>query len=514
MASSFAGGHLGRQSIDGDSAGAQVTSGSIVGHVTDASGALIPGADVTATNVDTRISFHGVTDKTGTYDLLHVTPGNYEITASHAGFATQTTPNAAVTIDQQLLQNFTLKVGEVSTVTTVTAAPTLLQTQTAETGTVIGTQDILDLPLKGRQFTDLTALVPGVTPVGGSINSFNYSVNGQREYANSIQLDGIESTTNRTQDITVTPSVDSIQEFKVATSSYNAEFGNAGGGIVSVQTKSGTNKIHGTAYEFYRPSFLAAETYSFAGGGTPSNLQQNNYGGTIGGPIKKDWSFLFISYEGMKQTLAANGLDAVPPISLVNFLPDGSVDLSRMVDPCSGMQCKDSNGNPSGPPSGFVVPIFNPYTYVSNGYYATQFPNNIIPANMVSQAGKNALLNFFPKPNLPGNENGWFDNYVFHQPRQTKNINVDSRFDQKLTDKDQLFFVYHYNDMDQNTTDIWNNQAVVPGAGDADQAQNEVVRAQTLSATETHLFTQHILNEVRAGYSNYYQAQFSLLNGR
>jgi outer membrane receptor protein involved in Fe transport len=487
---------------------AQATSGSIVGHVTDSSGALIPGADVTATNVDTHITFHGVTDKTGTYDLLHVTPGSYEISASHAGFATQTTPNATVTIDQQLLQNFTLAVGEVQTVTTVSAAPTLLQTQTAETGTVIGTADILDLPLKGRTFYDLTALVPGVAPAAGNMNAFNYSVNGQREFANSIQLDGIESTTNRTQDITVTPSVDSIQEFKVATSSYNAEFGNAGGGVVSIQTKSGTNKIHGTAYEFYRPAFLAAETYSFAGGGTPSNLQQNNYGGTIGGPIKKDRSFLFISYEGSKQTLAANGLDSVPNPSLYSFRSDGSADLSHMVDPCSGQQC-----NGSGPAAGFVVPIFNPYTYVPDGYYATQFPNNVIPANMVSTAGKNALLNFFPKPNLPGIENGWFDNYVFHQPRTTKNINVDSRFDQKLTDKDQLFIVYHYNDMDQNTTDLWDNQAVVPGAGDADQAQDEVVRGQTLSATETHLFTQHVLNEVRGGYSHYYQAQYSLLNG-
>ena len=176
-----------------------------------------------------------MTDPTGTYDLLHITPGHYSITASHAGFASATTPDATITIDQQLLQNFALKPGEVQTVTTVPTLPTLLQTQTAETGTVIGTADILELPLEGRQFYDLTALVPGVTPAPGNMNAFNFSVNGQREFANSIQLDGIESTTNRTQDITVTPSVDSIQEFKVATSSYNAEFGNAGGGIVSIQ---------------------------------------------------------------------------------------------------------------------------------------------------------------------------------------------------------------------------------------------------------------------------------------
>ncbi|HEX4156511.1 MAG TPA: TonB-dependent receptor [Acidobacteriaceae bacterium] len=494
-------------------AAGQATSGSIVGHVADPTGALIPGTEVTATNVDTHISFRGTTGQLGTYDLLHVTPGNYQITATHAGFASATVPSATVAIDQQLLQDFTLKLGAVETVTTVTTAPSLLQTQTAETGTVIGTADILDLPLEGRQFTDLTALVPGVTPGPGGINSFNYSVNGQREYANSIQLDGIESTTNRTQDITVTPSVDSIQEFKVSTSSYNAEFGDAGGGIVSVQTKAGTNHIHGTAYEFYRPNFLAAEQYAFGETGIPSILKQNNYGGTIGGPIRKDRSFLFISYEGMKQTTAANGLDSVPNPSLYSFLPDGSADLSHMLDPCDGQQCKDSSGNPVGPAATFVVPIFNPYAFVSNGYVATQFPGNIIPADMVSPAGKNALLDFFPKPNLPGIENGWFDNYVFHEPRVTKNINVDSRFDQKITDKDQLFLVYHYNDQDQNTTDIWDNQAVVPGAGDADQAQKEVVRGQTLSATETHLFTQHVLNEIRAGYSHYYQAQFSLLNG-
>lgn len=494
------------------SAIAQATSGSILGHVTDASGALVSDADVTAVNIDTHISFQGRTDHLGTYDLLHVTPGNYQITATHAGFSAETVQSATVNIDQQLLQNFTLKPGAAEAVTVVSTAQNLLQTQTAETGTVIGTSDILDLPLQGRQFFDLTALAPGVAPAPGNMNSFNYSVNGEREYGNSIQLDGIESTTNRTQDITVTPSVDSIQEFKVATSSFNAEFGHAGGGVVSVQTKAGTNRIHGTAYEFYRPNFLAAEEYAF-GPSTPSNLQQHNYGGTIGGPIRKDKSFLFLSYEGMRQTTAANGLDSVPNPSLFSFQQNGSVDLSHMVDPCAGKQCKDSNGNPTGPDAGFVVPIFNPYTFVSNGYWATQFPNNVIPANLVSKAGKNTLLNFFPKPNLVGKENGWFDNYAFHEPRITKNINVDSRFDQKLTDRDQLFLVYHYNDMDQNTTDIWNNQAAVAGSGDADQAQKEVVRAQTLSATETHLFTQHILNELRAGYSRYYQAQFSTLNG-
>jgi hypothetical protein len=480
------------------SARAQATSGSILGHVEDPSGALIVGADLTAVNLDTHISFHGRTDHNGTYVLLHVAPGNYEISATHDGFSRESVPMATIAIDEQLLQDFKLKPGSVDTVTTVSSAPTLLQTQTAETGTVIQTADILDLPLQGRQFFDLTALVPGVVQGAGGINSFNYSVNGQREYANSIQLDGIESTTNRTQDITVTPSVDSIQEFKVATSSYNAEFGKAGGGIISVQTKAGTNHIHGSAYEFYRPNFLAAEQYAFGANGIPSILKQNNYGGTIGGPIRKDRAFLFISYEGSKQTTAANGLDSVPPIGQINFLPNGDVDLSHMIDPASGT----------------VIPIFDPnYTAANYAGAVQQFPGDVIPANRVSAAGKAVLQDFFPKPTLAGTGNGWFDNYVFHQPRITKNLNVDSRFDMKLSEKDQIFLVYHYNDGNINTTDLWDNQAVVPGAGDADQAQKETYHAQTLSATETHLFTPKILNELRAGYSHYYQGQFSQLNG-
>lgn len=478
-------------------ASAQATSGTVVGHVVDSTGALVPDTDVVAVNLDTHIAFHGRTDKLGSYILLHVAPGNYTITAKHTGFDAETVPRASIAIDDTLLQNFTLKPGSVAIETTVSSSPTMLQTQSGSVGTVIQTHDILDLPLLGRTFYDLTALAPGVATGAGSINSFNYSVNGEREYGNSIQLDGIESTTNRTQDITVTPSVDSIQEFKVATSSYNAEFGNAGGGIISVQTKAGTNHIHGDAYEFYRPTSLAADEYAF-GLPTASNLKQSNYGGTIGGPIVKNRSFLFLSYEGMNQTTAANGLASVPPIGQINFLPNGDVDLSHMVDPDSGTP----------------IPIFNPYYTVASGGNAYQeFPGDVIPADLVTKAGVSVLQNFFPKPNLTGTYNGWFNNYAFHQPRVTTNKNVDARFDQKISAMDQFFLIYHYNDGDMNTTDLWDNQAVVHGAGDADQANKQTNHATTLSATETHLFTPQVLNELRAGYSHYYQAQYSLLDG-
>jgi hypothetical protein len=262
-------------------------------------------------------------------------------------------------------------------------------------------------------------LVPGVITASGGINSLNLSVSGQREYANSVELDGVESTQNRTQDVTVSPSVDSVQEFKVVTSAYNAEFGNASGGVIAIQTKSGANKFHGDAYEFFRPNFTAARPYSF-GGGTepPSILKQHNFGGTLGGPIKRDRSFFFGSYEGTRQKNAYTYLDSTIPSGLVDVEPDGSVSFANLVDPLAG-----SNG---GPPAGTIDPIFNPYlTDQCYGYCpGVQFPGNVVPAysptapagSDVSPAGLSTLLNFFPKPNRPGIDTGRFDNFAVYSP--------------------------------------------------------------------------------------------------
>ena len=189
------------------------------------------------------------------------------------------------------------------------------------------------MPLLSRNFYDLTTLVPGVAAVGGSINSYALSVSGQREFANSIQLDGVESTTNRTQDVTVAPSVDSVQEFKVITSSYDAEYGSAAGGIVQIQTKAGSNQFHGTAYEFWRPDFLTARPYAFGGSTQPAPaLTRHNFGGTLGGPVRKNRSFFFASYEGSRQNNAYTYLDSTIP-----FWPATSATTSRALrqDPLS-----------------------------------------------------------------------------------------------------------------------------------------------------------------------------------
>lgn len=498
----------------------QATTGQIVGQVTDSTGAVVPGAVITATDDDKGVTFTGKTNAAGNYTVLSMPPGNYSVIAVAAGFAEDRINHATLVIDQHMLLNFKLKVGTVSSSVEVTDAPPVLQTQSAEVGTVIGGQAIVDMPLLGRNFYALTALVPGVAQVSGSINSFALSVSGQREFTNSIQLDGIESTTNRTQDVTVTPNVDSVEEFKVITASYNAEFGNAAGGVIAVQTKAGTNKIHGDGFEFFRPNFLAAKT-TLPGIGTPqpaSILKQHNFGGTLGGPIIHNRAFLFGAYEGLREKTAFSYVDSTVPFGLLNVQPGGAVDFSGFVDPCSGQQCTNGQNQPSGPPAGTVDPIFDPNVTVQSCYYgyctaAQQFAGNVIPASRVSPAGLNTLLNFFPKPNLTGIENGWFRNYDVYSPVNANQNHVDSRFDLVISPRDHLYAVFHWQGDNSLTTDPYNGNTVVPGAGDADQANKQDDGAQSISITYDRTFSPTALNELRFGYMNYYLDQYSLLNG-
>lgn len=483
----------------------QATTGSITGQVTDTTGALIPHADITATEINNGTSFHGRTDGAGEYIVLNVTPGTYKVTATASGFATAVGLNATVAIDQKLLMNFTLKAGAETTTVVVTTAPTMLQTQSSETGAVIGAQDISDLPLLSRNFYALPYLVPGVVTGNGSINAFSISVNGNREYGNSITIDGVESTTNRTQDITVVPSVDSVQEFKVATSAYNAEFGGAGGAVVSIQTKAGTNQFHGDAYEFFRPNFTTARPYAFLGAKEPpSILKQHNYGGTLGGPVIRNKAFFFGSYEGTRQTNAYTYLDGTPPVNQITFLPDGSVDMSQMVDPNAGTK---------GVPAGLKIPIFDPnVSYACYGGCSQQFAGNIIPASRVSPAGKSTLLDFFAKPNLPGTSNGWYNNFFVDSPTTYDQDQVDARYDQNISSKDRVYLTFHYFDSNQLVTDPYHGATVVPGGGDADQANKEDVEGETISATYDRVFSVTALNELRFGYSSYHENLYSLLN--
>ena len=439
----------------------QATAGQILGQVTDQTGAVIRGADITATDEAKGVKFTGVSDQAGVYTMVSLPPGAYSVTAAATGFAVARYEHALLAIDQHMTLNFKLKVGGAAATVDVTEAPPILQASSAEVGTVIGHDAIVDLPLAGRDFYSLTSLVPGVTTaVGNNMNAFNFSVSGQREFSNSIQLDGIESTTNRTQDITVLPNVDSVEEFKVITADYNAEFGNASGGIVAVQTKAGSNHIHGDAFEFFRPNFLTAKT-TLPGVSTAqpaSVLKQHNFGGTVGGPIKSDRAFFFGAFEGVRMKNAYSYVDSTVPFGLIGFPSTGDVDFSGLLDPFAG--------TPNGAAAGTIDPIFDPVVSVeSYGGAETQFTNNVIPAARVSPSGLKTLLNFYPKPNLTGIDNGWFRNYAVYSPVNSNTNKVDARFDFVITNKDRLYAIYHWQGDNQLVTDPYHGNTVIPGGG-------------------------------------------------
>ena len=479
---------------------AQATTGSIVGRVTDPSNAVVVGAKVIAINQATGVAYSSATDEYGDFSILNVPPGTYAVRVTKPGFEITTVRDVVLNIDQKQLLDFKLTVGAVTDTITISGAPTVLQTQTMETSEVINTQDILDLPLLGRNFLDLTTLTAGVVSGAHQVNAFDISVNGQREYANSIMIDGVEATSNRTQDITLTPSVDSVQEFKILTSAFSAEYGHAAGGVVSIQTKSGSNSLHGSAYEFYRPNFGAARPFSFSGiKGPASALNQNNFGGTVGGPIRKDKSFFFLSFERMQKRDAYSSRVSVPPKNEITVLPNGDVDLTKFYD---------QNGNlPAN-----LIKVYDPYTgnqFQSNGVL------NVIPAASVSKAGLATLENFFPTPNVPGKPgtNGWFENFQTYVPTKFTGNLGDARYDHNFSDKDRLSVVYHYGDSNQLENGIYYGHTVVPNGGDNDFGNNEVLRNQGLSVSEYHSFDARKVNEARFGYTRLRENLFSLMNG-
>lgn len=457
----------------------QATSGTILGRVADAQQAVVAGATVTARNEATGVSREVQTSDDGDYSLTNLPPGIYIVTAVKDGFSTAVSDDNKLEIDQKLRLDFALVVGNVNESVSVVAENPLLQTQSTETSQVVETKRIADLPLLGRNFLDLTRLTTGViTGAGG--NNTNIAVNGQREFGNSIQVDGVEVTANRNNDTNVRPSVDAVQEFKISTSAYAPEFGRAAGAVISIQTKSGGNAFSGSGYEFFRPGATAARSF-FAP--ARSGLHQHNFGGTFGGRIVKDKTFFFASYEGVRLRDTISYLDSVPPLNQIRFLANGDVDLSGLRDPITGNQ----------------VPIFDPEFYAVN-FVSQQFPGNIIPANRVSPAGRAILQNFFPTPNLPGDFNGYYSNYNVSVPYRFRSNTIDTRLDHVFSEKDRIAGAYHIVPFNILSEDRFAGNIPVVGGGSADIADSEDSTNQSLSITETHLFSGNFVNEFRFGY--------------
>lgn len=402
--------------------------GSIVGAVSDESGAVVPGAKVTATNTATNLSRSVVTGSPGEFTILNLLPGTYEVSVEIQGFKKAVTPGVIVRVNDSVRVDFAMQVGSVVESVEVSASAQQLETTNATIGKVVNTEAVVNLPLNGRDFTQLTLLLPGAAPganAGGFfiIGGQTVAVTGNRSDQNNYTLDGVNNNETFFKHYGIRPSLDAIQEFKVQTNITSAEYGEAAGANVNVSIKSGTNQIHGSLFEFFRNNVLDARD-SFAA--KRPQFRWNQFGGTVGGPIKKNKTFFFGNYEGFRLRRESTILSTVPTAAMM------AGDFTRNVDGTPGAPIYDiatTRPNPNG-----------------SGYIRDPFPGNIIQPNRfnpVSLSWQENLYGPFPA-NIPGQPL----NYVNTTSDKRDDNQFTARGDHRFNDKNNLFGRYSYSNLD------------------------------------------------------------------
>src|SRR6202048_360622 len=344
---------------------AQVTGATLSGTISDASGAVIAGADVSAKNTATGVAKDTTSDSAGLYSLPNLAPGDYEVKVAAKGFSTAVQSNLTLSVGQQQQLNISLKVGETSQTVQVTeAAPQIELTSSTLMGQVEA-QTVLELPLNGRDWTSLATLHPGVNLIETQVDyaqsargnrgfGAELTISGQRTTNNNYRLDGVSvddyANSGPGNVIGAALGVDAIQEFSVLTGGFSAEYGKASGGVVNAITKSGTNAFHGDVYEFIRNSALDSRDYFSRSGDTPlAQFRRNQFGAAAGGPIIKDKTFIFGDYEGFRQAKGITTTITVPSDSArAGNLVGGPVT----VDPAAAAELVMSPPPPPGTPVG------------------------------------------------------------------------------------------------------------------------------------------------------------------
>src|SRR5581483_9042764 len=412
---------------------AQKDTGALVGTVLDSTGAAIPGAQVDAVNTATDYTYKAVTNTTGEYVISPVRVGTYKITVSANGFRSEMTPAVTLEVQQRARMDFTLQPGDVKQTIEVTGTAPVLETDTSERGQVITSQYMEGLPLNGRNPVQLAQLTAGVVfsePGARDEGGYGFSATGARSLENNFLLDGIDNNSNlpdllNEANYVVMPSVDALQEFKVETNTYSAELGRANGAVVNATLKSGTNSFHGVAYEFLRNDKLDARNFFDP---TLPPYKQNQFGGTLGGPIVRDKLFFFGDYEGLRvrqgQTFTSTVPDALQAAG--NFSEQLDLNSPTGVLDCNGKMTyageifdtrltKASSSSPTG------------YCGVPFGYGPNGAPSNVIPASRQDPLAQK-LIALFPAPNVAGNGYNYVSNPVLSQDRNQGDVRVDQVF--------------------------------------------------------------------------------------
>jgi len=481
-------------------------TGSISGVVTDPSGAVVSGASVVAIDTQTGVRSTVTSDTKGFYSFSSLPVGTYDVEVTQPGFRTFSKMGLVIDANSAVRLDVALQVGAVSEKVEVRSDTVHVETESTQLGQVISGTTMTAVPLNGRSYTNLLALQPGVSPyttqdtgtadlanrtVDGDLSPGNQSVNGQRETANGFMVNGSNVEEGRNNGAGIIPNLDSISEFRIITNNFDAEYGNYSGGQINVVTKSGTNALHGSGFEFLRNTALDAKNYfSLPTDPTPV-FRQNQFGGTFGGPIRKDKTFFFIDYQGTRQTRGLTQNQQMP--SLANR----SGDFSDVSD---SFVTTDENGNPvptvvQGPywasvlssRLGYAVSDQEPY--YTPGCTNTQcvFPNAMIPQKAWSPVAVQ-LLQFIPKPNAPNN---FFETSAF--PQTLRDDKGGVRVDQN-TRFGTLFAYYFLDDYLLNSA-YPTDGATVPGFSGATAG-----RAQLINLGDTKNIGTFAVNEFRFSF--------------
>jgi hypothetical protein len=443
----------------------------ITGTVMDASAGAIPGVEVTLTNQETGAKQQALTNEAGLYRFGSLPPGTYRIEAELAGFDHLSRGPLTLQVSQTLAIDLTLQVGQIGQQVDVTEAAPLLASQTSDVGQAVTPQMIAALPLPNRAASSLAALAPGVVMIdNGTGTAENYpvfSVAGGRARNQNFVLDGGNVSNavglTRPQQLTSLP-VDAMQEFKVIANNYSAEFGHSTGGVVTMSTRSGTNQFHGSLFESLRNNIFDARNFFAA---TKAPIRLNQFGGSIGGPIQKDKTHFFATWEQTRQTTSDTFVSTVPTLA------NRSGDFSDL---------RDSQGNP--------ILIYDPATTVGRARAA--FPNNRIPADRIDPVAK-AALDFYPLPNRQGTATN-ANNFVGNSSSSLNRNIIVGRLDHQFRASDLVTARYYINDSGTATSGTYGIPVADP-LGDATD-----VRVQSILGAYTHIFGSNLANEVRYTY--------------
>jgi hypothetical protein len=438
---------------------AQITTSAVSGTVADSAGAVVVGASISVVNTATGVEYRAITDDQGAFHVAQLPPGSYTLEVKKAGFETQKTQAFKLFVDQQFQQNISLAVGQTTQTVSVTAASLLLDTQASNQDQVIENQQIDDMPLNGRDVLQLAQLSAGVTPITQGMSSpasqwtgtqtVAVVIGGLREDDNSYLYDGIETRNAWYGAAGLLPSPDNVQEFNVEQSGAPAEYGD-GGAFINVITRSGTNQFHGTAYEYLRNNDFDARNYFDVGAAPP--FHQNQFGASIGGPIKRNKMFFFGNYEGFRLIQPQDEYANVPNAQQLagNF----SADTQQLVNPL-------------------------------NGY--TPIPGNIITSNYFSPVGQKVLA-LYPAPNgsYPGGQD-------YHYVADTINNwdQENARFDYTISPKDNVFVRFTNQNQTTTVSDITPAREILYPSN-----------PKNLAIGWTHDFSPHLVNNVRYGWAH------------